>query len=165
MSTVDLQIGQHPGRPQVFPLTREILVGAGAPRLRRLEVIVHLANSDGSSTPYLVYVYEMSARAKTEFDHAMIDDPERPWEALTEEEKDARLEIRHAEIRERMVIATAGDEQGNRLFTYDDIDELGKRGASIIEPLFEAARKLNQDKGSLEELGKPFARTNASVSL
>lgn len=146
-------------------LTREALIGPMACPLRREQVIVTLGNADGSTTPYLVYVYEMSARAKTEFDQAMLEDPSKPWKELTEEEKDARLEIRNDEIRERTVIATACDEHGNRLFTYDDIDELGRRGASIIEPLFAAARRLNKvGEQPLEDLGKQSAGMSVSAS-
>lgn len=128
-------------------------------------VTVQIHQRDGSRKPYHVYVMEMSARAKTEFDQAMIDDPHQPWEKLSEEEQNARLEIRQSEIRERLVIATACDDQGNRIFSFSDIEALGQLGASVIEPLFTAARRLNKvQQESLEKLGEQFGGTNVSVS-
>ena len=127
-------------------------------------VTVHVPQKDGTRKPFHVYVCEMSARAKTEFDQAMTDDPQHPWDTLTKEAQDARLEIRQSEIRERLVIATACNEQGDRIFSYADIEALGQLGASVVEPLFLAARRLNKIQESLEQLGEHSGSTNVSVS-
>ena len=50
------------------------------------------------------------------------------------------------------VALCAADEQGNRLFTDDDASELGRRPASWIDRIFEAARRHNRaDAGAVEE--------------
>ncbi len=152
-------------QPAAIPfLSRQAVFGpeSAGPAFELVTVFVH--QKDGSRKPFHVYVCEMSARAKTEFDQAMTDDPQHPWESLSKEAQNARLEIRQSEIRERLVIATACDSQGNRIFSFDDIEPLGQLGASVVEPLFLAARRLNQAQGSLEQVGELSAATNVSVS-
>ncbi|HCS53289.1 hypothetical protein [Rubinisphaera sp.] len=146
-------------------LSRAVLVAAVGV-LQKERVVINIAQPDGSKQQYEVFMCELTARDKTEYEMAMMDDPHRPWDTLDKEEQDARLEIRSQEIRERTVIACARDAEGNRLFTYDDIDFVGGMGNSIVEPMVLAAKRVNAgaDK-SLETLGKNSEATIANVSV
>lgn len=62
------------------------------------------------------------------------------WEASL---IDADGERNMANVRARLVALTAIDEAGNRLFSDDDADALGKKSAAALDRLFGAAMKLN----------------------
>lgn len=46
-------------------------------------------------------------------------------------------------IRARLVVATACDENGNRLFTEKDIPALGRKSAGALERICRVAQRLN----------------------
>jgi len=55
--------------------------------------------------------------------------------------------------RARLVALTAIDEKGERLFTSDEAELLGKKSAKALAKVFEAAQKLNGlGVGDVEEL-------------
>lgn len=152
----------------VKQLTRGVLVGASAPKLQSEEVMLLVPQEDGSKQQYSVQMCEMSANERTAYDAEMlvsVNPSDQPWEELTDEQKDERLNQTQAEIRERLVVATAKDKKGNRIFQYADIKELGKRGASILEPMVNMAQKLNGfSQGDIEELAKNSKGTNDKSS-
>lgn len=58
-------------------------------------------------------------------------------------------------FRARLVMLCACDESGNRLFTADDLEPLGKKSAAALDRLFAAAQQLNGIGGrDMEELQK-----------
>lgn len=46
-------------------------------------------------------------------------------------------------IRASLVVLTAVDSEGNRLFTRDDIDWLGKKNAKAVDRVYEVAQRIN----------------------
>lgn len=46
-------------------------------------------------------------------------------------------------VRARLVVLTAVDKEGNRLFRDADIDEVGKLSAKALQKCFRAAQKIN----------------------
>lgn len=58
-------------------------------------------------------------------------------------------------IRAKFVAATATDEEGNLLFTTDQVKALGRKSASVLDRLFGEAQKLNAiSDADIEELAK-----------
>lgn len=58
-------------------------------------------------------------------------------------------------IRASLVAACAVDEEGNRLFTADDVVALGKKSAAPMDRLFSAAQTLNAiHEDDIEDLEK-----------
>lgn len=58
-------------------------------------------------------------------------------------------------IRAKFVAAAATDEDGNPLFTSDQVKELGKKSAAVLDRLFDIAQKLNAiSDEDIEELAK-----------
>lgn len=54
----------------------------------------------------------------------------------------------------RLVVATVVDEEGNQLFTSNDVDELRQMDTSIMEPLVKGIRAhlgISEDAGSEDE--------------
>lgn len=85
-----------------------------------------------------VFVRSMDADARDEFEEAM--------RAAKEPEADARGEKKPASpdrLRANLAAATVCDEAGNRLFTFADAAALGKKNATALTRIFNAALKLN----------------------
>lgn len=58
-------------------------------------------------------------------------------------------------FRAKLVTLTMTDEKGTRVFEDTDADEVGKMQASIIQPIFEKAQKLNGlSQADVDELTK-----------
>lgn len=56
-------------------------------------------------------------------------------------------------IRARLVVLTAVDAEGRRIFENDDADALGKKSAKALDRLFAAASRLNGlGRADIEEL-------------
>lgn len=59
------------------------------------------------------------------------------------------------DARARMAAATLTDEKGNLLFTYEDIEELGKKSQLALDRVVSASQKLNKmTNADLEEAEK-----------
>jgi hypothetical protein len=65
------------------------------------------------------------------------------WEQSLIQRKGNKTEPNLANIRARLVAATAVDEAGKRLFTEADVNALGKKSAAALERICKAAQKLN----------------------
>jgi len=52
-------------------------------------------------------------------------------------------ETRFENIRSRLVVLTACDEKGQRIFQDGDADELGKKNAKVVIRLFDIAQRLS----------------------
>jgi len=87
--------------------------------------------------------------------------------AILERQRDGRLRVRMENIRARLVALACVDEEGERLFSEQDVAALGRKSAVALQRVFEVAQRLSglapQD---LEELAKNSgsARRGASTS-
>ena len=52
----------------------------------------------------------------------------------------SKKKINFANVRARLASLTVTDDQGKRLFTPDDISDLGKKSATALDRVFQAAR-------------------------
>ena len=77
-----------------------------------------------------VIVRGMTARTRSQFESHFSTAAGKP------------IPSRHREMRERLVIACCIDEDGNALFTAEDVETLGNLPATIIEPLVDAAQRV-----------------------
>lgn len=90
-----------------------------------------------------VYVREMTAAERDEYEAYLLDN------RGPDEKKNLRG------VRARLVVLTLVDKDGNRIFADSDIDAVGRKGARSIEPIVEAAIKLNaMRKKDVEALAK-----------
>jgi hypothetical protein len=89
-----------------------------------------------------VYVRMLTAAEKDRFEAASVRYVDGKAEACLEN------------VRARLVGLCACNEGGGRLFTDDDVDSLGDLPASLIDPIFEAAQKVNGMGRSREEAAK-----------
>ena len=55
--------------------------------------------------------------------------------------KNTRMNLRN--IRARLVALTVVDEDGNRLFSDDDVEALGRKSAAALNRVFEVAQRLS----------------------
>ena len=63
--------------------------------------------------------------------------------SITIERDDGKIGAIRETIRARLCAATIVDEDGNKLFTQDDIDVLGAKSAKAVDRVFAVAKKLN----------------------
>lgn len=90
-----------------------------------------------------VYVREMTAAERDEYEAYLLDN----------RGPDEKTNLRG--VRARLVVLTLVDKDGNRIFADSDIDAVGRKGARSIEPIVEAAMKLNaMRKKDVEALAK-----------
>jgi hypothetical protein len=77
------------------------------------------------------------------------------FEASVLVKKGKDYDVKLTDLRARLVVLSVIDEAGNRLFDDNDVAELGKKSASALNRVFEAAQRLSgltdQD---IEELEK-----------
>lgn len=58
-------------------------------------------------------------------------------------------------VRAKLVAKCLCDDEGNRLFTEQEIPELGEKSAAVLDRLFTECMKLNRfSKGDVEDLAK-----------
>lgn len=50
---------------------------------------------------------------------------------------------RYDNLRAKLVVLSVVDEEGNRLFAFEDADEVGKKSARAIDRIFTVAQKLS----------------------
>ncbi len=73
------------------------------------------------------------------------------WEQALMDAKGSNL----ANLRARLVAATALDEAGNRLFAAVDVEALGKKSGAALERCVRVAQRLNRlTQNDLDELSK-----------
>ena len=87
--------------------------------------VVELPELGGS-----VIVRGMTARQRSEFERQFQTPAGKPSKS------------RQAEVRERLIIAYVVDDDGNALFTVDDIEAIGKQSAAIVERIVNVAQRL-----------------------
>ncbi len=62
-------------------------------------------------------------------------------------------------IRSRLVVMSACDENGKLIFSHDDVESLGKKNAEVVNRLWDAARKL---AGMTDEDAKELEKNSES---
>jgi len=95
-----------------------------------------------------VIVTGMTAKERSEFDQQFVSRKGEP------------MKKRIAEGRERIIVACCRDEEGKRLFTTDDVAQLGKQSSLIIERIVTVAQRLSgMTKDELEDAVKNSEET------
>lgn len=88
------------------------------------------------------------------------------WEASLIEGRGKRRRMNTANIRAKLVAQCCVDEDGRRLFTDGDVDELGQVRVDILNRLFGVAQKLSGvSDDDVDELGKSSTTDGPSISL
>lgn len=59
------------------------------------------------------------------------------------------------QIRERMIVACCVGDDGNRLFSVDDVAQLGLQSVAILDRIFEACQRVNGDTKDAEKNSEP----------
>jgi len=71
------------------------------------------------------------------------------------ESKGGKIEINPVGLKAKILVSCAVDEEGNRLFTLDDVEALNKKNGAAINKLYEEAQKVTKlTDVNLEELAK-----------
>jgi len=86
---------------------------------------IHIPELDGS-----VWVKGMTAADRSRFERQF---------SLASGKRNKR---KTQEIRERLIVACVCDEQGNKLFTQEDVGAIGAQSAMIIEKIVDVAQRL-----------------------
>jgi hypothetical protein len=61
-----------------------------------------------------------------------------------------------ANIRAKLVARSVVDDEGERIFSDQDVSALGKKSAAALDRIFEVAAKLSRiNEDDVEEMGKP----------
>lgn len=75
------------------------------------------------------------------------------WETMAFVSEDGKVRANEDNIRARLVALTACDETGDLLFSVGDIEALGRKSATAINRLFDAASRVNAvSAADMEEL-------------
>lgn len=91
-----------------------------------------------------VRVRSLTGKERDQFEASLID-------------KKTGQASKFANARARMVVMTVVDEHGNRMFSTDDINQLGAKSAGALDRVFDAARKLSgMTEEDLAELVEDF---------
>lgn len=87
-----------------------------------------------------IYISMMTGTARDEFETGVL-----------EHQKNGKV----GNARARLAAATITDENGTPLFSHEDIEELGKKSAKVLDRIVNEAQKLNKLTASdLEEAEK-----------
>jgi hypothetical protein len=111
-------------------MLRETLLKATARRIQPVQVPQDFRDADLAGQT--LYVRSMSAAERGRFESQFLSDKTRRTDVA-----------RTAEVRQRLMIATCCDENGQLLFHDNDLEALGNLDAAIAELLADAAQKLN----------------------
>lgn len=106
-----------------------------------------------------VYVREMTAEERDEFESDMVD--------VRQNGQGSETQMDTRNIRARMAALTVVDKDDNRLFSEDDIKRLGSKSSRAMNKIFNKAQKLSGfTDEDVEELAKNSgtARSDASDS-
>lgn len=78
-----------------------------------------------------VYVRELTGRERDQFENEILTgDPNDP-------------DVNTENLRARLLVRTLCDEDGNRLFGDDQMDDLADKSGAVLSRLFEKAQELN----------------------
>lgn len=91
--------------------------------------------------PGKVLVSEMSADARDEFEQYLAE--------VARQQRDQNKQYAH--IRGPLCAMCIVDEGGNRVFTFEDMEKLGRKNSLALDRIFEEANKLNKVFGAERE--------------
>lgn len=121
-------------------LTREAILNAQDIEIREVEI----PEWDG-----VVYVRGMTGRERDDFENSLYK----------QRGRDRQLNIRNA--RAKLVAKCTVDENGTRLFTEADIQELGNKSAKAIDRIFTVAMELSGiTESDMDEMTENFTETS-----
>jgi hypothetical protein len=122
-------------------LTREAIQQKTA--LEMVEVDVSewgaINHETGERERTTVFVREMTAREKDKWEDALVN------------RKGKKIQTNLANLRARLVVATACDADGNLIFRPEDVEYLTEKPVKVLERLCAAAQKLNNVSEDDEE--------------
>lgn len=106
-----------------------------------------------------VLISELSADARDEFEQFMVEQRDklqpkqgqRPKMPGKKQDKLQAKKKEYAHIRAALAAYTLVDEKGDRLFSTQDIMELGKKSGMALDRIFDVANKLNKIYGQERE--------------
>lgn len=88
-----------------------------------------------------VRVAEMGADARDEFEQYLAD--------ASRKSKDEKQ--KYFAIRAPLCAMCIVDDKGNRIFSFDDVEKLGKKNGQALDKIFDKANELNKIFGSARE--------------
>jgi len=106
-----------------------------------------------------VLISELSADARDEFEQFMVEERDRirpkqrqPVKGQGKKQDKPQVNKKeYAHIRAALAAYTLVDEKGERLFSTQDIMELGKKSGMALDRIFDVANKLNKIYGQERE--------------
>jgi len=79
-----------------------------------------------------VYVREMTGKERDEYESNLID------------KKDMPIKERLRNMRAQLVVLCTVDEDGQRIFSDDDVEAVGNKSAKALNRIVDAAQNMNQ---------------------
>ena len=106
-----------------------------------------------------VLISELSADARDEFEQFMVEErekvrPKQIGQVKGQGKKQDKPQVKkkeYAHIRAALAAYTLVDEKGERLFSTQDIMDLGKKSGMALDRIFDVANKLNKIYGQERE--------------
>lgn len=90
-----------------------------------------------------VMVRELSAKERDEYETSIVS------------VKGTKLDIDPVNMRAKLVSMGCVDEDGNRLFTLDDAEDLGKKSSTALDRIYDKIQEISgMGEGALEDAGK-----------
>lgn len=101
-----------------------------------------------------VYVRALTGAERDQFEASIVE----------QRGRDVRMNMRN--IRAKLVALTVVDEDGQRIFTDDDVAALGGKSAAALDRLFAVAQRLSGlSKEDVEELAKNSESVQSADSI
>ena len=123
--------------------------------LQKVEVDV----SEWWPDPGMVLVSEMSADARDEFEQHLAE--------VARQQRDQNKQYAH--IRGPLCAMCLVDENGNRVFSFEEMEKLGDKNARALDKVFAEANKLNkvfgQEREDIEKNSETAADESAGGEL
>lgn len=134
------------GKANLKLLTKEQLLSLGAQ-----EEIVPVPELGGA-----VRVRGMTGIERDEWEAEQVDPVVAgQWHKLSPAQRQAAIRNRMRNIRARLVARCVVDEDGNRMFSPEDVEQLGRISGAVLNRLYEVAARLSGLRESdIEELAE-----------
>lgn len=124
-------------------LSRDKILGAAGKRQTKVVPVPEI--EEGGE----VIVQSMSGAERDRFESSLVI-----------EGKKGQQKADLKNVRARLVAATVVDDKGRKLFTPNDVEELGKISAAALDRMFSAARELSgMSEKDVEELAENLETT------
>lgn len=100
---------------------------------------VHVPEWDG-----YVLVRGMTGAERDQWEASQVDpDLSRQWKRMNATQRRAAVQNRMRNIRARLVVNCVVDENGERIFGSEDIEDLGNKSGAAINRIYEVAARLS----------------------